>query len=336
MDDGCINCIYCCRADVHGSLAHILPEALGGVTATRTTVCGACNSHVNSRVENPVLPGFAYFRSAWGIQGRRKRPVRVRATIRTGAHEIQGWLNERGEPHDVFVQRREGSDGRTEFSIFGEPDAVEARFAEIARTHPSLRWERLDNAAELQVIVPFELDLAGPTLRRLAAKVALERCAQRWGAEYVRGAEFDDVRRFVLDGTERQPLCGLIADTDFLRGSFNFALPRHAAYLNAHPRTPLLGAVVAFFGLFYFWVVASTRFKALGQTDSLLLEHAQTGSVEEPLLRGRPGDLVLPWSRLTEPFLRARAATIKAAAQYAVEKLQAAADELYGRETGRV
>lgn len=327
-----MRCVYCRQEDVQTSDAHLFPDAIGGVTAARDTVCVGCNSLVNTRVENSALPSFSYFRAVWGIQGRRRRPVRVRAILRAGNRELEGVLNERGEPNrGAFVQKRVRPDGRIEFSIFGEPEAVEARRREIVERYPDLKWEDFNEAMELEVEVPFELDLAGPTLRRLAAKVAFERCAQRWGAQFMCAAEFDVVRNFVLDGTEPPVVCGVLADADLLDGSFNFALPNHAVYLNAHQASPILGAVVGFFSLFYYWVLISQRFTGLGQTDDLLLEHAQAGLVERPLLRGRTGDLVLPWSRLLDPYMKEPAVAVRWAARYAVKKLGRAADEYYGR-----
>jgi len=160
-------------------------------------------------------------------------------------------------------------------------------------------------------------------MRRLAAKVALEPWAQMRGAEYVRDNQFDVVREFVRDGTETRPArCEMISDSAFVTRGFNFAIPKHAVYVNGHPITRTLGAVVAFFGLFYYWVILSTRFAAVAQIDDLLSEHAQSGETETPLLRGRIGPLVLPWDKLASRFLQDPQGAANAAARYAKDKLQ--------------
>lgn len=72
-------------------------------------------------------------------------------------------------------------------------------------------------------------------MRRLAAKAAFEWFAKLRGASVVLGEDFDGVRRFVLDGVEAEPVCGLLADDRLLFGALTFPIPSHAAYVVAHP-----------------------------------------------------------------------------------------------------
>src|SRR2546428_290950 len=92
-------CIYCLRSqpDVTPSEAHIVPFVMGGSTSTRDTVCLACNSHVNRRVEMRVLDSFLVFQSIFGIRGRRNTIRRVHGVLETEDLKANVSLNEHRE-----------------------------------------------------------------------------------------------------------------------------------------------------------------------------------------------------------------------------------------------
>jgi hypothetical protein len=66
-------CIYCLRNEpnVIPSEAHIFPDAMGGVTSTKDTVCQDCNHKINRGFEQEEVSKFAFFQSIWGIKSRR-------------------------------------------------------------------------------------------------------------------------------------------------------------------------------------------------------------------------------------------------------------------------
>ena len=139
---------------------------------------------------------------------------------------------------------------------------------------------------------------------------------------------------FIRNGTEAVPACcGVVSDKAITHGTFKSIWPPfHFVHIVAHPLDPFLGAFVCFYGLYYYWVILSTRYQALGQTDDLLLQNPQARTAEVPLLRASPGDVRFPWARLIETFSRDPVAAERVAARIALKKFQRAAVAFYGAE----
>jgi hypothetical protein len=314
---------------VAGSEAHIFPDALGGKTSVRDTVCVQCNGRINREIEMPALRTFNFFRSILGIRGRRNDIIRVRATVKVAGQEVETFLNEVGQP-DIIIHV--GTDGaKKTYSLFGPADNVEAKRREIAQKYPDLKWEERDllSAAPPESLVEFEVDLAGLHLRRLAAKIAFERFAQLRGATFVSDKEFDTIRKFVLSGNERELCCGVLSDSRLLEGSLNFPVPDHAIVVIAHPYDRILGAFVVLYGIFYWWVLLSTEYTALGPTDDLLLEHPQKKTALSPQLRAKIGSVRVPWHEMVNAYREDRRGIVRSAMVHAVKKFQAAVDASY-------
>lgn len=330
-------CIYCFRSEpaVQPSEAHIFPHVLGGSTSTTDKVCRDCNHRVNQEVEMPVLPAFAFFRSVFGIRGRRNDIVRTRATFKMGSQEGEVFLNERGEPDGVIVRRETDSAGKKVYSIFGPVEKIEAKRQEIAQKFPQIEWKQQNiESREVEVLIEFELDLIGVPLRRLATKVAFERLACRWDSRMLMDHEFDTARNFILTGNEQELCCGLLSDRRLLEGALNFQLPCHAVVLVAHPDDRVLGAVVSFYGLFYYWVLLSTRHKAIAAWDDVLIEDPQARETENPRLRGNLGDIRVPWNDFVSVYRSDVASVVKAANDYANQKYNKAAAAFYSKKSG--
>ena len=171
-------------------------------------------------------------------------------------------------------------------------------------------------------------------MRRLAAKIAFERFAQLRGTASLDHSGFGTVREFALIGNERESCCGVLSDPRLLSGPLNFPLPHHAVVIIEHPDDYILGAFVSFFALFYYWVVLSTRHRALAPMDDLLLEHPQARKVDNPLLRLGVGSVRVPWWELVTPYRQAPDAIGRAAKEHAKEKFQGAVDAVYGPQGG--
>ncbi|MBX3369803.1 MAG: hypothetical protein KF793_05370 [Nitrospira sp.] len=319
-------CIYCScsESEQRPSDAHIFPYALGGVLSTTETVCLKCNQHINQYVENPILRSFAFFRSVWGIRGRFRDVVRVRAKLSFAGMTKDVWLDEHGEIDSVIIHKTEDEGGKISYSLFGPPEKVEAKKLEMSTQNPSIRWidRDLHGIAPPESVAEFSIDLGGLPLRRLASKVAFERFAQLRFP--VLSADFNEIRRFILHGDTDGKCCGILIDERLLFGSFNFQPPSHAVVLIAHPKDTVLGAVVSFFGLFYYWVVLSKNYRALAALDDLLIEDPQKRESDRPLLRGQTGKVRLSWPQVMEAYCNNPADTVTAASRYATRKFKEA------------
>jgi hypothetical protein len=303
-------CIYCRKHSpfVTPSKAHIFPDALGGTTATRDRVCGDCNQQLNREVERPALNTFPFFRSILGIQSSRRNDIiRVRANFAlvgpgvpaalTG-QERAAFLNDQGQLDEVLVFKGTDATGGTICELLGPDERIESKRQEITQRHPDVQWEKVESERQLVWSLGSnwdDWDLTSAHLRRLATKVAFERFAQLRGSASLGHSEFDTVREFALIGNERESCCGVLSDPRLLDRQLNFPLPHHAVVIIEHPDDHILGAFVSFFALFYYWVVLSTRHRALAPMDDLLLEHPQVRKSDNPLLRLGVGSVRVPW-----------------------------------------
>jgi HNH endonuclease len=106
-------CAYCGALSPSAPPAHLFPKALGGRLSSRRSVCLRCNNDVNSRVENPALPFFAFYRSFWGMGGRYRRipPVPGEARFADG-RTVRLELGSDGEIRRAIVSAEALSDGK--------------------------------------------------------------------------------------------------------------------------------------------------------------------------------------------------------------------------------
>ncbi|MBP8116443.1 MAG: hypothetical protein KAY09_01810, partial [Nitrospira sp.] len=86
----------------------------------------------------------------------------------------------------------------------------------------------------------------------------------------------------------------------------------------------VLGAIVSFFGLFYYWVVLSKNYRALAPFDDLLIEDPQERESHRPLLRGQTGGVRILWPQVMEPYCNNPTATVTAARRFATRKFKEA------------
>lgn len=326
-------CIYCQKnaSEVRPSDAHLFPMAMGGVTFSNNTVCKGCNGLVNREVEMPAINSFALFQSIWGIKGRRSQGKRVPAVARFGEDERRTYLNEAGEPASEIVFES-SNDGKKAFRVFGPPEKSKRTRERISSKRPNIQWTEIAPRSDqpLQIVVPFGEELRRPTIRRLAAKIAFERFAQIRSSEFVQDKEYERIRDFILTGREAA-CCGVVGDLGLLNGILAFFdLPQHAVVVIGYPGSRVLGAFVAIYGLFYFWVLLSTAYSALWPFDDVLIEDPQSGVVQSPVLRVGIGNLVVPWLEIAAQNVSDPDGVVMVAIRYANEKFHSAADKFYG------
>lgn len=325
-------CIYCKQSapTVEPSIAHVFPDAMGGTEFTKDSVCRGCNHLVNQRVEMPALDAVVPLQSLFNIRGRRNKIRRVRGTFKARGQETIVYVNERGELTDAVVIENTDPDGKKRLSIFGPREYVEQKLREMGKPN-EFKWEEAPILDGGVVEVEFANSDTLAVLRRLAAKVALERFAQLRSAAFVTDREYDNVRDFILTGTDTTHCAGVIVDQALLEGIFGvFQPPHHAVYIVSHPEDRTLGAFIVFYGLFYYWVILSRRYRALGPMDDLLLQDPQAREAENPRLRAKAGAARFNWQQISAPSIVDPMAADKAAGKHAVAKFRAAADAFYG------
>lgn len=321
-------CLYCGRADeeVEPSLAHIFPDALGGISARSDIACRGCNALTNREFENQASRRLDYYRSVWGVPGRRGTPT-VRAKASLGEWESTVRLDEFGEQATAAVQKVEKGNPGPSYLVWGPDHVLEAKKAEIERRAPSIRW-REGEIAEIRYRVEVDNDPGRAVFRRLATKVAIERLAGLRGPEFARGAEFAAAREFVFSGKEVHPVCAPVYDPLWMGpdGDLNFPLPLHAVALVGRRDDRALIAFVSLFGLYHYCVVLSDRYHALGDWDDLLEEHPLARVVRTPSLRMRAGSIALPWRRWIREWVSDPERVRRAVLHHAATKHDAAAD----------
>jgi hypothetical protein len=227
---------------------------------------------------------------------------------------------------DVLVFIGTDVEGRTICQLYGPNDKLEIKRQEIAEKHPDVHWEEDEVERQLEWSIESDLELTRAHLRRLATKIAFERFAQLRGSASLGCSEFETARQYALTGHERALCCGVLSDPRLLNGLLNFPLPYHAVVIIEHPADRILGAFVSFFGLFYYWVILSTRHSALAPMDDLLLEYPQQRKTANPQLRHGLGSMLVPWPEIVNPYREDPAAVVQAAIEYAGQKFRRAVD----------
>jgi len=328
------SCIYCLKSapDVAPSEAHIVPFVMGGSTATQDTVCLVCNSAVNQRIEMRTLDSFLFFQSVFGIRGRRNAIRKVPGVLETEDLKAMVSLNEYGEINDATVIPTKDKDGKPSYYIFGPLESVEEKRRMLSERYPHLKWEETPRPSKATVWIDFDVRLGASEFRRVAAKIAFEYFASLRGASFVAHSEFDAIRRFIIEGDEPECLVGVVSDRKQFDLFRELGPPHHTVWLVSHPFDHILGAIVGLYGLFYFWVILSSRYTALGPMDEMLIEYPQKREAERPLLRAQIGDLRLPWANMVAAYTSDPGGCEKTSMAFAREKFNAFADEAYPRE----
>lgn len=327
------SCIYCLKnePDVIPSEAHIFSDAMGGVTSTTDTVCKECNHKINQGFEQEEVSQFSFFQSIWGIKSRRGKIKGVPAAVEYEGKRFKISLDDRGLPKTPLIFLKRDKSGKKHFSIIGPAPLVDKKQKEIEAKDPSITWEEKDlsGVPPPESVIKIASDIARKSLRRLAAKVAYERWGQLRGAIVLTDGKYDNIRDFIINGTESSVLCGILSDLRLLNGMLNFSVGHHGVIIIAHPRSRVLGAFVTFYSLFYYWVILATNYQAIAPIDEALIEDPQNQQSYVPLLRSNTGNLLVHWREIVNPFLSDRENAANSLMKYATIKFQKAADEGY-------
>ncbi len=326
-------CIYCLKnePEVFPSEAHIFPDAMGGVSSTHSTVCKECNLKINKRFEQNEIKKFAFFQSIWGIHSRRRKVQGVPSIVDYEGRQFKTSLDNRGMPKSPLVFVEKNDEGKNVYHIIGPSVLVERKQKEIDRKKPIGNWKEKDltNIQPPESIIDIASDIARPTLRRLAAKVAYERWVQIRSAILINDRQYENIRDFIINGTEKELCCGLLDDNHLLNGMLNFPVGHHGVVIIANPRSRVLGSFVTFYSLFYFWVILSHNFNALAAIDHALIEDPQGQKIFEPIFRTGTGNILVHWNHVVSRFVNNPIDVENSAMKYLINKFRIAANEFY-------
>jgi len=229
------------------------------------------------------------------------------------------FLDGQGEASHPIVVRGTTPDGRETLNVLGPRHLVEDAYRQAAsrRPPPSSVEE-----GELRDFIFIEIeDLASLELRRLAAKVAFEHFASLFGSAAAGGPEFDELRQFILEGTEEPRTVGLLFEESHLTGPMAFPVVTHAAHLIAHPEDVALGCFVVF------WVILSRRHRAPHPCNHLLLEYASEPAHHRASLESPIGGVRVNWDLVIDAYLADPVKAVEAAKRNAARKFQAFVDD---------
>jgi hypothetical protein len=272
-------CIYCFKhkPEVIPTVAHIFPNAMGGISSSKKTVCKNCNTKTNKDFEQTEIDKFSFFLNIWGIKSRKGKIKKVRASVDFGERRFNVALGEFGLPLTPLVFVDKDEKGKKRYGIIGDVPMIKEKKEEIEAKNPDIKWveKNLDDAPWPESVIEIASDLTRKTLRRLATKVAYERWGQLKNSDLLNDRQYNEIRNFILTGSETRIICGLLYDQRLLNGILNFPIGYHSVVIIANPNSRILGAFVSFFSLFYFWVILSTNYQALTPFDDALIEDPQ-------------------------------------------------------------
>lgn len=324
-------CLYCRRdrPAVQITESHVFPRNLGGTVVVPELVCHQCNSGIGQELEWPARRTFAPFLSWWGIRGGSRQPPPVPVTLKFGDLQTHAVVNGRGEAVEVRPIGVVDGTGRRRLIKIGPAAEVEGFLTRIQKRRPGWKWTELDLATLPPPVIEGTLPtdgLVAPRMRRLAAKIALEALARHRRAAAL-DREYDETRRFIREGAEpARPVAGLLWHEQIMMKYLQVPLPMHMVALVKHPRDRIFGGFVAFFGLYYYWVILSQNHAALAPDDRVLLVHPQYGTIFEPRLRTTLLPPVVPWKEVLTGSAD-QEVTLRRESEFAIRKLrQALAD----------
>jgi len=323
-------CIYCLKSEpeVDRSDAHIFPAGIGGAHSSREIVCKNCNGLTNRTIENPVIEKSAFFRSVWGIKGQHGHLPRVNATVKFADIEQRVKLDDNGELTAPIVITDVDKNGMKEYRVIGFGEKGKEQAADmrqgISTTYPYVAWEEAHHTETplTEFVIEF-MELGGITLRRLAAKVAFERWAEKRASLIANDGQYAQIRDFVLTGNH--DFCsGLLPEPPPLTGLNDLPVGIHAGAIVHHVKSRILGAFVVFFGLFYYWVLISTRYQSLQSDDEFWIENPQTGYFPDSKLTWRVKPISIDWDQHVHAYRKDPEGIAKKATIYSEQKFREA------------
>lgn len=138
----------------------------------------------------------------------------------------------------------------------------------------------------------YEFDfalLADQKCLRMVAKIGLEWwCANR-NAEVIKGAEYSNIVRYIIDGTApNYPIVSVVSDKATLDQFWAIPFGPHVLFISTNANSHNLVLLVGLFSLAFYKVIVSRDYPRLHTYQQLNLIHPQTGEVRESDNRIKP------------------------------------------------
>ena len=300
-------CVYC-RSNLpssKASRAHIWAASLGGSFSLHGAVCKQCNREIATQLEDPFKDRWSWLLLFLGVEGRRKKGPPFKASIKLLGQEIEINIRSlKAIPNIPPILEKDAS-GKQIIHFLGSAENLETKKKEYLKKHPNASWQEHDYTKEMEaseVTFPIDLYSLDATFsRRLAAKIAFEFWGLKRNAEVLLESEYDPLREFILMGNEPRQgqLAGLLCDETLIsRNLGNIRIPNHAICLILHPSTSVLGAIVVFFGMFYYWVILNRRYPLTSSISDLTVISPRTKLSVKAVLAGSAKRPRIPWERV--------------------------------------
>jgi HNH endonuclease len=238
---------------------HILLNALGGCKTTTRVDCSACNNLFGSTIDREAAQQVKILRNMLQLDSGAGRAPPMLRNIPSG-NDVINLMND-GTPELVakpFAVRRL-DDGSFELEvktksvedlapyvphIAAQLHCSEEQVLEILRSTTGSNIERRPD------VVHHALGLGGPLAVRSAAKSALVLWATLTGNVEIKSSPYDDVRRFIVEGSEAFNLARAHLDSRYLPHSGELQ-NRFGEFFNLiYVRSDESGRVVAHFTLY--------------------------------------------------------------------------------------
>ncbi len=297
-------CIYCKAVlpKSGASRSHIIPASLGGRIELAGAVCKPCNGKCAIEFEDIFKDSWAWLLLWMEIKGRGNKSAPLKATVEFGGQTLPVTIRSKKSPPDIPPAIKKNVAGKDNVQFLGSDEYVERKKAEWMRKHRDVKWTE-KKGPKVEFRFPINVDgLNSSASRRLAAKVAFEFWGSKRIPKTLLGGEFETIREFIKTGNETAySPCGLLADQTLIRRNLKIPIPHHAVLYVIHPSSSLLGAIVVFFGMFYYWVILDSEYPFATSMSELTIITPMNKEPHEPVIIGSGKFPRIPWEQICKP-----------------------------------
>jgi len=294
-------CIYCTQLfPSRATKSDIIPRSLGGHETLKNAVCSRCNNSCRE-FEDFFKSNWAWLIFILAVKGRRTSSPPVKATFNFFGKEVPVTIRARNRPPEIPPSFFTDAEGKQTVQLVGDLELVGKKMEELKNRRGFKVWTQLDPQAfkKAEFKFPIKVDtLDNVYSSRLAAKIAFEYWGKRRGPETLLDASYDQIRKFILpQNTAPVPAAGLICDAKLISQNLDIPFGSHAVSVVADINSGKLGAIVALFGVFYYWIILDNRYPVYANSSWLWISSAWQKLSYEPPLYGL-GTARIPWHRI--------------------------------------
>lgn len=283
-------CIYCDDHD-RDSESHVIPEGLGQGPTLKKGVGQSCNMRINREVEEPVIKELAPIRNFLELPQKHRDRAPMEIEVCFGDKSV---ITRAKYPADLLSKVFVFKDVTTESGvkrdivfIGSDKTKIEEHKRKYEEKHKAKNLKAISFSeinAELHYKCNFDLGVFGRSeCLRMVAKIALEWSSLRRNAASIKTPDYSDVVGYINTGQKpKYPAVSIVQDPHTLGAFRNIPFGPHIIYTSIDPRSQNVVMLVSLFGLFYYKVIISTRYRLVGRLAQLEAVHPQTGKVYVP------------------------------------------------------